>query len=317
MYKNYRLRTRNFAKLLPLLIFLLPFSIFCQTRTQQAVPNANINSQVNGFYESYPVDYSTNATRKYPLLIFYSGSGEQGDGDTQLNKVILNGPGKYIATGTFPDSFQVEGKWNSFIIVMPQWKSPACSTGVAEANFIGTLNYFKTRYSGRIDTSMIYVTGLSCGASNPISRLWKNIAIANSYAAFVSIANNRPYQGYPAAKVLAQSGIPFFALHNSGDPIANINDVKEWIDSMNYYHISPAPLLKVFNANNHEGWTKGYNPDSAWTPDGKNVYEWMLQYTNKKLVAKAGQDRAITLPQDTVITLDGSNSHARQGQIIA
>ena len=91
-----------------------------------------------------PPAYETNE-EEWPLLLFLHGAGERGD-DLELVKV--HGPPKMIAQGEdFP-----------FVVISPQ-----CPKG--EIWSIETLHalIIEVVETHRIDTSRIYVTGLSMG----------------------------------------------------------------------------------------------------------------------------------------------------------
>lgn len=61
---------------------------FAQVQTQKAVA-VNIGTNIGGFYESLPVNYDSEPTKKFPLIIFMHGAGEVGNGTTQIARVAL------------------------------------------------------------------------------------------------------------------------------------------------------------------------------------------------------------------------------------
>ena len=65
----------------------------------------------NGFYEYLPPGYGNGAPR--PLLVFWHGVGENGNGTTELSKVLVHGPPGLIA----------ENRWSAdrpFVVLSPQ-----------------------------------------------------------------------------------------------------------------------------------------------------------------------------------------------------
>src|SRR5919199_765791 len=93
-----------------------------QNLTQRPV-TTNVNYAIGGYYECLPLDYKTNPTKKYPLLIFIHGIGELGDGSaSELPRVLRHGPPQLIDNGTFPNSFTVNGRTSSFIVISPQFR---------------------------------------------------------------------------------------------------------------------------------------------------------------------------------------------------
>src|SRR5690242_9078878 len=109
-----------------LAIMILNFLL--QTRLQvskfSGIFSKLFDDNFNGFWEYLPRNYTVDAPKRYPLLIFIHGSGEQGSTQdmTTLSLVLRNGPPKIIQAGTFPDSFNVNGTWFKFIVLCPQIK---------------------------------------------------------------------------------------------------------------------------------------------------------------------------------------------------
>src|SRR5438128_2183373 len=68
----------------------------------------NINQYIGGYYESLPNHYQVT-TKKYPLLIFLHGAGQEGDGGKDLPLVLNDGIAKLINQKTFPANFNVNG----------------------------------------------------------------------------------------------------------------------------------------------------------------------------------------------------------------
>src|SRR5690606_35913921 len=104
-----------------------------------------------GYYEYLPFGYSTS--KKYPLLIFLHGLGENGDGKaTQLERVVKNGPPMLIKNNKWSDD-------RTFVVLSPQHPGGGCPSADEVDKF---LTYALSAYS--IDTDRVYLTGLSCGA---------------------------------------------------------------------------------------------------------------------------------------------------------
>ncbi len=142
--------SRLFVTLVFTLCCMLLFNHPCaaQTPERQAEKRLALTSNGETSEMSYllylPPAYETNE-EEWPLLLFLHGAGERGD-DLELVKV--HGPPKMIAQGRdFP-----------FVVISPQ-----CPEG--EIWSIETLHALINEVveSHRIDTSRIYVTGLSMG----------------------------------------------------------------------------------------------------------------------------------------------------------
>ena len=83
--------------------------------------SVSISQHINGYYEYLPLGYSTDTGNvKYPVLIFFHGSGEMGNGSSDLGRLLVHGPLKVISNDNFPQSFLVGGKVFKFIVIAPQ-----------------------------------------------------------------------------------------------------------------------------------------------------------------------------------------------------
>ena len=119
----------HFWRRVPLLVllylFIAPSFSRSQVQTQKPV-YATFDQNIKGYYESLPVNYSSQPTKKFPMIVFLHGNGERGDGSpAQITRVLTNGPPKLISQGKFPSSFTVGGESFSFIVISPQSKEPA------------------------------------------------------------------------------------------------------------------------------------------------------------------------------------------------
>ena len=216
-----------------------------------AVPNLNAQVQTpryistgpnsNGFYEYLPQGYSSGNTT-YPLIVFIHGTGELGNGSSDLPAVLRNGPPAVISQGKFPTSFTVNGKTNSFIVISPQFV-----TWPTNADVDNVIKYTLSNY--RVDTGRIYLTGLSMGggvtwayASDPNN--------ANMLAGIVPIAGGQLWSGQAGAEAMASANLPIFAAANLNDPqvpsITNIDNI-DLINSI-VPAINPKALDTIYNA---------------------------------------------------------------------
>lgn len=300
-----------FGKLACLLLLIFIFNnVYSQVQTQTTV-TAAISSRIGGYLESLPVTYNTETNKKFPLIIFIHGKGEIGDGSTTaLAKVTNNGIPRLIKQGKFPSTFQVNGEDFSFIVISPQITSNYYAGAPV---FIGELlEYCKKKY--RIDEERIYITGLSMGGGMTWSALTTHAA---TFAAAVPVCGSYSMVA-TGAKFMADSQLPVWCTHNSGDPTVSVNVTTKWYNTLVSYGATPAPKMTIFNSTSHDAWSKTYDP--AFKEDGKNIYEWMLSYKRSTTnnvqppVANAGADQVITLPLNSAV-LDGSKSAASSGTI--
>jgi len=286
---------------------LLMLSTFVAKSQVQTPRNITITANTHGFYEYLPQGYGTG--KKFPLILFFHGMGELGNGTTQLSTVLRNGPPKLISNGTFPKTFTVNGSTYSFIVISPQFVDWPTNTDVQSV-----LDYVVAHYD--VDVSRIYLTGLSMGGAPTYEYPGFSSTYANRIAAIVPIAA-ASYPSLDRIKILAAANMPVWAMQNSGDPKLPVSYTQDYVNKFNACVPKPTPAAKmtIFNANDHGGWATGYDPN--YREDGKNVYEWMLQYSrggatapvNKAPVAAAGADKSITLPTSSV-SITGSGSDA-------
>jgi len=296
------------ALIIALFIFSPQIAWAQYQKTQKAV-TANIGSNIGGYYESLPTDYSSNPSKKYPLLIFLHGVGELGNGTTQISLVLKNAIPKLLNAGTFPASFTVGGEQFSFIVISPQFKS---SSGIPDA--IGALiDYCKQKY--RVDDSRIYLTGLSMGGKTAWSFSAGTKARAEMVAAIVPVCSGAESKGEQIANV-TNAHLPMWFLNNSGDPYISATKAQQLVNSINAIMTAPKAKITIHQQSGHDAWTKSYDPN--FRESGMNVYEWMLSYKRggsgstpppPTVLPKAvtGWDQTITLPTNSAV-LDGSGS---------
>lgn len=245
---------------------------------QQTAVFDNISEVVKGYYEYLPQGYPASGV-KYPLILFVHGFGERGPGTpASLPIVLRNGIPKLINDGTFPTSFTVNGQTFRFIIVSPQFGG----TGFPSVNDINNMiNYAINKYP--IDINRIYLTGLSMGGGVTWYYPGYNSYFASRIAAIVPVCGATDVsQTY--ANNIANSNLPVWATHNSGDQTVLVDVTNNMINLVNNRTTPPNPLARktIFNVNGHDAWTQTYNPN--FKENGLNIYEWMLQYRRNFVV---------------------------------
>lgn len=239
---------------------------FSQTLSAKTVA---IDTNCHGFYEYLPKGYE-KGKQKYPLLIFVHGLGELGNGESDLPKVLRNGPGRLIADSTFPDSFVVAGKTYRFIVFMPQlihWPWPATTQAIVD--------YAVKHY--RVDKSRIYLTGLSMGGGATWECVGNSDRHAKQIAAIVPVCGASLADSIKAQRIAAAK-LPVWALHNEGDQVVTVEFTKKYTRYINSAPIPPALPARetIFPVPGHNAWTKAYDPQ--YRENGLNVYEWMLSH---------------------------------------
>lgn len=271
---------RNFYQVFAGALLCLVISIFIPAYASAQVQTAReiaTGPNSNGFYEYLPAGYSTGST-KYPLLVFLHGTGELGNGTTDLPKLLDNGsPPDLIANGQFPTSFTVNGQTFSFIVISPQFVAWPSDDDVDSI-----INYAIAHY--RVDTNRIYLTGLSMGGSAVWSYAPEN-GHAQKLAGIVPIAGGLMYTGTAGAQILQENSVAVFAAANLNDPTVNSTLTVDDINTINSVTpvIVPTALDTIYDASGHGGWTITYDPTTN-LHNGLNLYQYLLQFSKASSV---------------------------------
>jgi len=273
-----------------------------------------IDNNVNGFWEYLPRNYSADINQKYPLLIFLHGYGDSGStpDSATLRKVLNAGTPRLIATGQFPDSFNVDGKVHKFIVISPQIKNgfndSTRSSNVTPSSVNAIIEYAKTAY--RVDPLRIYLCGLSMGGGIVWDYAGSSVAAAKKLAA-IGIAAGASDIDTLESDNIAASGLPVMATHNTVDvlilhtrTIANIAKVKESVKRLKgQTNVTSGqdttgtivdPIALYWSTagtgpqglDSHNVWNRTFEDLQAGTTAGGNlkdslginVYEWLLKY---------------------------------------
>lgn len=274
-------QTRINAKLLMLWLGItLPIAgLFAQNQTAKLTPTNQI-----GYWEYLPPDYNSN-TNNYPIVIFFHGMGERGNGTTDLPMVAYNGPPKYV----------VEGFQFPFILISPQLKS---AHGFWPAWYMDEVVEHVKSYL-RIDPSRIYITGLSLGGGGA----WEYVATyPQKVAALAPICGG--YNTLSWACTYKNNSIPIWAFHGDADTVVPISRTTNMINAINACTpaIVPTPIYTIYPGVWHDSWNNAYRTDnSLHTP---NVYQWLMQQVKQGISVSAGADKTIALPT-TSTTING------------
>jgi len=231
------------------------------------VIDSTINSYLNGYYICVPAHYWTSGQR-YPLIFYNCGDGVYGNGTTDLYKVLSEGLPLLLKQKTFPPNFVVNGQNFSFIVAAPQFKRYPDNPHAIQAVIDRVKKFF------RIDTTRIYLTGISLGS---IANGYLATTYPKKFAALVPIAGITLNSYY--VQNIVQGNLPVWAFTNIGDWAVSANNTIDFVSLYNSMHPAiPArlSLLPNYGWHNHDAWTKAMDPN--YREDGKNMYEWMLQY---------------------------------------
>jgi predicted peptidase len=192
-----------------------------------------------------PADYQKNKKEKFPLLIFLHGSGEIGN---NIELVKKNGPPSFIEQQPdFP-----------FITVSPQL--PHGSRWDVTQLQLLLVNILKTY---RVDTTRIYLTGLSLGGFGTWD--WA-CAYPKQFAAIAPVCGGGDVQFADELK-----STPVWAFHGEDDPVVPARRSIEMTEAVNKE--GGSAKLTLYPGVGHDSWVNAYND--------KELYKWMLSLTRK------------------------------------
>jgi predicted peptidase len=229
----------------------------------------NMGSNLGGYYVALPALYN-QTTKKYPVLVFIHGSGQFGDGASDLQKLLTDGPPRLLRDSAFPPDFQVNGQHFSFITLLPQFKS---SPTVADLKTFldGTLSAYRT------DSTRIYISGLSMGAR--LSAEYATV-YAPQITGIVPFAGAVFYDLAKNCKFIADSKLAVWCFHNEPDQVISVAETKNFVAGINGFSPAIPAKMTIFPTSDaylkHDSWTIPTNP--SYRENGKNIYEWMLSY---------------------------------------
>ena len=120
----------------------------------------------------------------------------------------------------------------------------------------------------RIDTTRIYVTGLSLGGFGT----WAYArAKPERVAAVVPIAGG----GSTGTAVCAMRDVPVWAFHGDADGTVNVSSSTNSVNALNACSPPPAvaPRLTIYPGVGHDSWSRTYDGSA-----GHDIYTWLLNY---------------------------------------
>lgn len=196
-----------------------------------------------------PTDYEQQAEAGgAPLLLFLHGAGERGDTPEEINKVKVHGPPRLLDIPEF-------AKKCPCITISPQ-----CKNGYAwsPAQLMLLLDHIEKNY--KIDTSRIYVTGISMGGFGT----WMCVNESpNRFAAAAPICGGAKLEW--AEKMIKTSIWTFHGDKDSAVPFQGTQRMVEAVRKAGGKNI----LFTAYEGVDHDSWTQTYaNP---------LLYDWMFQ----------------------------------------
>ena len=193
-----------------------------------------------------PESYTQSTNQKFPLILFLHGAGERG---SDLDSVKRHGIPKIVETNPdFP-----------FIVVSPQ--CPEDSWWTSELHTInGLIEEIVEKY--QVDTSRIYLTGLSMGGFGTWS-------LASMYPErFAAIA---PVCGGGEVRQILRSLVemPIWTFHGQKDDVIPFSRSEEIVTALKKHGSSIK--FTIYPEAGHDSWTKTY--------DNPELYKWFLKHS--------------------------------------
>ncbi len=225
----------------------------------------NSTTADQGYYEYLPPGYG-DSPQEYPLLLFIHGLGENGNGDSELDRVLANGPPRLINNNSWDESLP-------FVVLSPQHEGGGCTSSNEIRDFI---NFALMNYD--INPTRVYLTGLSCGAIGSWGYLINNTN--TQIAAMVPIAGNGTNAFNIAGCNLAP--IPMWAFHGDADNRVGVNGTITPITGLQAC-TSPRPAdisMVIYPGVGHNSWRRTYDLSA-----GHDIYQWLLNFRNEGVLA--------------------------------
>ena len=248
------------------------------------IPNAV--GVIQGYLEILPPDYYTS-TKQYPVVIFWHGYGEFGSGSIQ-DLCNLLGTWVYILPMQLERNKDPKkildqyGKSHSFIYISPQinW-----GQAVGSQHVDALLDYILNRYIGRADPRKVYMTGISNGGSITLNYASSSVARAKRLAGIVPVAGCASTSPQGVAN-MAAANLAVWSIRCSYDNVCG-SSASWWVNQLNATNPAPIPYGKYTELPDagyacnpgfpHDAWSLAY--DSVFKVNGKNIWEWMVQFT--------------------------------------
>jgi hypothetical protein len=264
--------------------------------------------------EYKPVDFDSNPTKKYALLIYIGGTGEMfqqpGGSDYDLCPVLGYSLPWRMNVGHMPNTvFDNSGQPWSYLVVMPFVQVWEQQYSVDPGPVI---DYMLQHYAGRIEVSKIYLSAMSRGTDNLMGYITNSAANAKRVAAVVPVANCFP-SGSPTyaqgVANLAAGNLHMWGVQCTGDLTCSEVHIQNWVNSLN----TANPAHGIFSyatfacddgpgGSHHYAWNHAYDPDyRPAASGGKNVYEWMIQFSQTTVLPVTMKDWNARLVNDKVL----------------
>jgi predicted peptidase len=194
-----------------------------------------------------PENYEEKSDKKWPLILFLHGSGEQGDNVELLKKYGIPNIVESIT------DFQ-------FIVVSPQ--CPNDTKWVFQTDALNEfLDYVLSNYN--VDLDRVYLTGLSLGGHGTYKLAAEH---PEKFAAIAPVCGHQYLEGVDSIKTL-----PVWVFHGAKDTVINVKESEEMVDALKV--LGCDVRFTVYPEAHHDSWTETYN--------NLELYNWFLNHKKK------------------------------------
>jgi hypothetical protein len=140
---------------------------------------------IDGYLEHLPPGYATNTQKKYPLIVYLHGTGERGNGSTDLYKIARVGDPSRRVEENGSLCFTVNGVQECFIVISPQLNKGSNWTAASQEKF---WKYILEQSGYRIDPDRVYLTGHSLGGNGVWEAAYSDFNSPNVFAAIAPLS---------------------------------------------------------------------------------------------------------------------------------
>lgn len=196
-----------------------------------------------------PRGYDADRTQQWPLVIFLHGSGERG---TDIEAVKRNGPPKIIA----------QHAGSPFILVSPQLEAASDEDRRWDtAKLDQLLASIRAKY--RVDSSRIYLTGLSLGGY--ATWAWA-LRHPEMFAAIVPVAGLSEDKDLDPCVL---RDMPIWAFHGDQDDVVDPQQGFAIVKKVDACKGSVRPKMTIYPQMTHGSWEPAYDDPAMW--------RWLLE----------------------------------------
>lgn len=208
----------------------------------------------------FPAGFDKQADKKYPLVLFLHGAGERGDDNVAP---LVHGAAEFAR----PDR---QAEYPCFVLV-PQvpkeqkWVDTDWSHAEGKGTFpdshspayAAALGAVKSWIdSGRVDSSRVYVTGLSMGG---YGTWYASAASKDVFAAAVPICG-----GGDPTWAKRYEGMPIWTFHGTEDKAVPVGRSREMIEALAKVGQKPEAIYTQYEGGGHNVWTETYRRDDLF-----------------------------------------------------